>query len=167
MFMFKICFLRKIKNIYVYILELNVIKLFLIQFEFTNTLQYIFFFSCFYSPKLSTDIFHRSTCFKYYLAFNIDCIGSVVTIKTIKRSNLCNSWFWRYLFRQIVPTTAIESALYNKNNGTDRWNKLSVACVIFNSPLIGQYPIRHFPLLANLAAGLDRTGRDADWPSAR
>lgn len=87
MFMFKIFFLRKKK---VYILELNVIKLVLIQFEFTNTLQNIFFFSCFYQPKLSTDIFHRSTCFNY-LAFNIDCIGSIATIKTIKRSNLCNS----------------------------------------------------------------------------
>lgn len=52
MFMFKICFPSKIKTIYVYILELNVIQFFLIQFEFTNTLQYIFFFSCFYSPKI-------------------------------------------------------------------------------------------------------------------
>lgn len=35
----------------------------------------------------------------------------------------------------------MKSASYNKNNGSDRWNKLSIACVIVFFHLIGQHLI--------------------------
>lgn len=57
---------------------------------------------------------------------------------------------------------------YYKNIGVDRLNKLSVVCVALLM-LPSNWSVSDLPffLLVNLVTGLDRTGRDVNWPSAR